>query len=151
LSLIYPYSPVQMGRPIPCLFGRSDRPRPLAPICLIGPADCWVRDALLDTGADDTVFPDLAAAVIGIDLTNAPIGIATGVAASAVPLRYAIVTLRLAAGQERHQWNAWVGFTAAPLRQPLLGFAGCLQFFDANFRGSLEEVELTVNANYSGT
>ena len=26
-----------------------------------------------------------------------------------------------------------------------------LQFFDAYFRGSREEVELTVNANYSGT
>jgi hypothetical protein len=151
VTLIYPYSPVRMGCAVPSLFGRSARPRPLVTICVIGPTDSWVRDALLDTGADDSVFPELAARFIGLDLTNAPVGSATGVAASPVVLRYAVVALRLAVGRVQHQWNAWVGFTSAPLRQPLLGFAGCLQFFDANFRGAREEVELAVNANYSGT
>ena len=32
----------------------------------------------------------------------------------------------------------------------LLGFAGCLQFFDALFHGEREEVELTVNGLYPG-
>ena len=140
-----------MGRPLAPLLGRSGRPRPLIPVCVLGPAASWLGDALLDTGADDTVFSERVAAFIGIDLINAPIGGGSGVAAPPVPLRYAVVALRLAAGRERCQWNAWVGFTAAPLRQPLLGFAGFLQFFDANFRGSREEVELTINANYSGT
>lgn len=151
MSLIYPYKAIGMGRPLPSLLGRSGRPRPLISVCMIGPSDSWIEDALLDTGADDTVFSERAAAFIGLDLTNAPVGGGGGIAAPPVPLRYALVTLRLAAGRERRQWKAWVGFTAAPLRQPLLGFAGCLQFFDANFRGSREEVELTINVNYPGT
>ena len=44
----------------------------------------------------------------------------------------------------------WVGFTSAPLRQPLLGYAGFLQFFTATFHGDREEVELAVNAAYPG-
>jgi hypothetical protein len=36
------------------------------------------------------------------------------------------------------------------LRFPLLGFAGVLQFFDADFRGAREEVELTINSLYPG-
>ena len=110
-----------------------------------------MRDGILDTAADDTVFPELVARVIGVDLTNAPVGRGSGAAASPVPLRYAVVTLRIASPQEWREWRAWVGFTAAPLFRPLLGFAGFLQFFDALFRGAREEVELTVNANYSGT
>jgi hypothetical protein len=34
---------------------------------------------------------------------------------------------------------------------PLLGFAGCLQFFSAHFHGDREEVELSVNSLYRGT
>jgi hypothetical protein len=151
VSLVYSYKAIPVGRPIPSLLGRSNRPRPLVSLCVVGPSDRWVGNALLDTGADDTVFPEAIATTIGIDLTNAPQGGASGVAAPPVSYRYGLVTLRLVAGRERRQWNAWVGFTAAPLRYLLLGFAGCLQFFDANFRGSREEVELTVNANYSGT
>ena len=52
---------------------------------------------------------------------------------------------------ERHEWPAWVGFTPAPLRRPLLGFAGCLQFFTATFSGDREQVELDANALYPGT
>ena len=77
-------------------------------------------------------------------------GEATGVASNPVPIRYAQVTLRLTDGHEFREWLAWIGFTTATLRQPLLGFAGCLQFFDANFRGSREEVELASNSAYPG-
>jgi hypothetical protein len=150
MSLIFPYQQVPMRR-IPPLLGRSDRPRPIIGVTAIGPRGTWASDGHLDTAADDTVFPEVAAAAIGIDLTNAPIGSGKGAAASPVPLRYAVVTLRIASLQEQREWQAWVGFTAAPLIRPLFGFAGFLQFFDANFRGSREEVELTVNANYSGT
>jgi hypothetical protein len=151
MSLIFPYQPAYMVRPIPSLLGRSERPRPLLAVNVSGPQGTWGRDGLLDTGADDTVFPEFVAAVIGIDLTNAPIGTASGAAASPVPLRYGLVTLRIASSQERREWRAWVGFTSAPLIRPLLGFAGFLQFFDCLFRGAREEVELTINANYSGT
>jgi hypothetical protein len=66
-------------------------------------------------------------------------------------LRYAVTTIRVTDGRELREWQGWVGFTAARLRFPLLGFAGFLQFFDAHFFGGREEVELTVNALYPGT
>jgi hypothetical protein len=107
--------------------------------------------ALLDTGADDTLFPEPFATQIGIDLSAAPTGEGMGVGGALVPVRYALVSLRLTDGKEFRQWPAWVGFTATPLKRPLLGFAGCLQFFSANFLGDREEVELTVNSVYPGT
>jgi hypothetical protein len=110
-----------------------------------------MRDGLLDTGSDDTVFHESVAVLIGVDLSSAPHGRAAGAATSAVPVRYAQVTLRLATVQEQHEWSALIGFTAAPLRYPLLGYAGFLQFFDATFRGAREEVELAVNHLYAGT
>src|SRR5439155_8219908 len=103
-----------------------------------------------DPGADDTVFRDRDAVNAGIDLTNAPIMTAGGVGGATSLVRYAQVRLRLSDGKESREWPAWVGFTASPLRQPLLGIAGCLQFFDATFRGGREEVELVVNALYPG-
>jgi hypothetical protein len=111
----------------------------------------YVHDALLDSGADDTVYPEWIARQVGLDLTSAPQGEATGVATGAAALRYAEVRLRLASGKERREWTAWVGFTSTPIRQPLLGFAGFLQYFTATFHGDSEEVELAVNGRYPGT
>jgi hypothetical protein len=119
-------------------------------VSLIGPHDTVVREALLDTGADDTVFPESVAAKVGLDLTNAPTGEATGVGAGPSVLRYAQVRLRVTDGHEFREWPAWVGFTAARLKRPLLGFAGFLQFFTAVFRGKEQEVELEVNSLYPG-
>jgi hypothetical protein len=61
------------------------------------------------------------------------------------------VTLRIATAQEQREWQAWVGFTSGKLRRPILGFAGCLQYFTSTFLGDREEVELSVNRLYSGT
>ncbi len=121
------------------------------PVTLIGPTGTHLDRALIDTGSDDTVFPEAVAARVGIDLTGAPSRTAAGVGRVPAPLRYAEVTLRLTDGVEFREWRAWVGFTAAALRQPLLGYAGFLQFFTAVFDGEHEEVELTVNALYPGT
>src|SRR5262249_23671718 len=136
MSLLFTYKQVRLQRPAVALGGRTTRPRPLLGVTIIGPGGSYLRDCLLDTGADDTVFPDTIADQIGLDLSNAPLGDAVGVASSASIIRYAQVTLRLTDGREFCEWSALVGFTSAPLRQPLLGFAGCLQFFDADFRGS---------------
>jgi hypothetical protein len=108
------------------------------------------RDALLDTAADDTVFPEALAAHIGVDLTNAPVGMGTTANMASVPLRYGRVHLRLTDGREHHEWPAWVGFTPARFRYPMLGFAGCLQFFEATFQGDHEEVVLAPNSLYPG-
>ncbi len=67
------------------------------------------------------------------------------------PVRYARVGLRITDGIEGREWPALVGFTPVKLYYSLLGFAGFLQFFDANLRGALEVAELTVNSLYPGT
>jgi hypothetical protein len=150
MSLLYSYVQVRIRRPAHPLGGRMTRPRALIDVSLVGPLDTYVKLAMLDTGADDTVFPESAAAFIGIDLTNAPTGEATGIGMVPTPIRYAQVNLRITDGREFCNWPAWVGFTAVPLRRPLLGYAGFLQFFNATFRGAREEVELVTNPFYPG-
>jgi hypothetical protein len=151
MSLIFPYKPLRTPRPIWSLGGRRERPTPLVTVSVIGPFGTSVERARLDTAADDTVFPEPVAAAIGIDLTGAPTGEATAVSGAKIPVLYAQVTLRLTDGREYREWPAPVAFAAIPRLQSLLGFAGCLQFFDALFRGAREEVELTVNPLYPGT
>lgn len=151
MTLRFAYKPEQMGYPLVPLGGRRDRPRPIIPVTVGGPTSSSLHHALVDSGSDDTVFPEWVARMIGIDLTNAPTRTAGGVATHRVTLRYAVVTLNLTDFQENREWRAWVGFTPASMRYPILGFAGCLQFFDALFHGSREKVELTVNDLYPGT
>jgi hypothetical protein len=97
------------------------------------------------------VFSIATAQTIGIDLTHAPVGRASGVGSVPVAVYYAVVTLRITDGREQRQWQARVGFTTVPLNRALLGYAGFLQFFTATFHGDREEVEFTVNALYQGT
>jgi hypothetical protein len=151
MSLYFRYQSVPTKRPIVPLGGRWSRPRPLITVTVIGPTGTRVDRGILDTASDDTVFPETVAADIGLDLTQAPTGVASGVGGTNVLLRYAEVTLRITDGRERREWQSWVGFTRVRLNRPLLGFAGCLQFFAATFLGDREEVELTVNRLYRGT
>jgi hypothetical protein len=151
MSLRFAYKPFPVKQPPVSLPGRSERPRAVIVVSVLGPANTHALPALLDTGADDTVFTEDVAVRIGLDLTNAPTGGAAGAGMVALPVRYAQVTLRIADNQEQREWQAWVGFTTAKLRQPLLGFAGFLQYFTATFHGDLEEVELAVNGTYMGT
>lgn len=151
MALLFPYKPLRTPKPVVSLNGRTSRPKPVVTITLIGPSGTLVEPALLDPAADDTVFPESMAQRIGLDLTQAPEGEAAGVGGIPIRLRYAEVTLRLATNTERREWRAWVAFTAAKLNRPLLGFAGCLQFFSALFLGEQERVELTVNGLYPGT
>ena len=120
-------------------------------VTLVGSGGTKATEALLDTGSDDRVFPDQHAAILGVDLANAPQRVLTGISPGGYSVRYALVRLRLTDGIEFREWPAWVGFTNAPLPHPTLGYAGCLQFFTATFRGDAQEVELTVNSAYTGT
>ena len=151
MSLRFPYQLAAVGHAVLPLGGRWVRPRPLVPITVMGPRDSRLRMALVDTAADDTVFPEVLAGLIGVDLTSAPAGTAGGVGGLTFAVRYAQVTLRLTDGREFREWPAWVGFTAARLVHPLLGFAGCLQFFSVLALGDREEVELIANRLYPGT
>jgi hypothetical protein len=135
---------------VPSLRGRLSRPRPILSVTLIGPTGTSPQDSLLDTGADDTVFPDWVAAQIGVDLTRAPAGVGAGIGQGAFGLRFAEVKLRIADNHERREWRAWVGFSAAAIRYPMLGYTGFLEYFTATFHGDRQEVELTVNGTYPG-
>jgi hypothetical protein len=151
VTLRYPFRLQRTSQPVLSLGGRFVRPQPILAVNIIGPTNSWIRDGLLDTGSDDVVFPDHVAGLIGIDLKNPPTGAARGVGTGVVALRYAEATLRVVGQNEHREWQAWVGFTSAPLRRPLLGFAGFLQFFDSLYRGALEEFDLKVNPLYPGT
>ncbi|SRR5579883_455549 len=151
MSLVFPYRLKSVNQPILTLGGRWSRPRPLIIVSIIGASSTRVTLGLLDTGADDTVFPQHLAAPLGIDLSNAPIGYMRTANLGRAPVRYAQVRLRITDGVEQRDWPVWVGFTPVPLNQPLLGFAGFLQFFTATFHGDYEKVELTVNSLYPGT
>ncbi len=150
MSLLFRYRRVPILQPAIALGVVQYRPRPIVLVTLLSGSNTAIANGLLDSGADDTVFPDSVALRLGLDLHSAPLGEVTGVLAAPVPVRYAQIMLRLTDGHEFCEWPAWVGFTAAPLRQPLLGFAGCLQFFDADFRGQREEVDLATNSLYPG-
>jgi hypothetical protein len=151
MSLLFAYRFHPAVGPVWSLGGRTGRPRPVVAVAVLGPAGSWTGTALLDTGSDDSVFPDDVATLIGLDLTNAPTGSASGVGMVSAPIRYAEVRLRLSDGNEFREWPARVGFTPTPIKRGLLGFAGFFQFFTATFDGDREHVELTVNATYPGT
>jgi hypothetical protein len=151
MSLRRHYTPIRVSQPVLSLGGRWVRPRPLYDVTLIGPTGTYVEAGLVDSGSDETLFPVRAAVRAGIDLTGAPTGIIAGAGLGTMYLRYAEVTLRIAGVNELREWRAWVGFTASPLKRPVLGFAGFLQFFTAHFHGDREEFELEVNSLYPGT
>ena len=151
MSLRFPYLRVAKRQPIVPLGGKWHRPRPVIGVALLGPTGMIAQDGLLDSGADDTLFPESVAALIGIDLTHAPQGTASGFGLGTIPVRYAEVILRIADNQEQRQWRAWVSFASVKRRYGLLGFAGFLQYFTATFHGDREEVKLTVNGQYGGT
>lgn len=147
----FPYRVYPVPRPVVSLGGRPARPQPVIPVTVVGPGGAAAREGLLDTGSDDTIFPERVAALIGLDLTGAPVRTAAGVGLVPAAVRFAEVTLRLTDGVEFREWRAWAGFTPARLNRPLLGFAGFLQFFTAAFDGQREQVELIVNGLHPGT
>jgi hypothetical protein len=151
MSLRFPYLQVARGRPIVSLSGKVHRPRPVIGVTILGPAGAAPYDGLLDTGSDDVLFPEDVAALIGIDLINAPQGTASAFGHGTISVRYAEATLRVADNQEQREWHAWVSFAPVVRRYALLGHAGFLQYFTATFHGDREEVELTVNGQYPGT
>jgi hypothetical protein len=152
--LQFPYEDEPLiGSPPPSLPGTvTVRWRPLVPVTVIGPTGrrrIFPR-AVLDPGADDTVFPLALVGLLGVAL-RADTGHGLRWRGQAYPLRFGDVELELSDGTSVCRWPAVVGFTPAPLRYPLLGIAGCLQFFDARFRGDDRIAEVETNRSYPGT
>src|SRR5438067_13846817 len=148
MAFRFPFISIPSSRPVPSLSGRMARPRPIIPITILNAATLNGRHyrAALDTGADDTVFHENTARLLGIDLSTAIVGQAQGTTGTRVRLRYADVFLQLAGGGIVVEWRATVAFAPKAATDPLLGFAGFLQYFDTTFFGELEEVELIPNA-----
>src|ERR1017187_4110259 len=148
----FPYLPSAVKTPIPSLGGSLIRPRPIIAVRVFGPGGSQLIDGLLDNGSDDTVFEEWFAALIGVDLTKAvhrDIGLVGRV--QPVRVKYVTVNLRVTDGsQEIFEWSSVVGFTPTKLRYPLFGYAGFLQFFNAEFRGDDREVILMPNAAFPG-
>jgi len=152
--LQFPYQDEPLTGPPPpsLLLGSTVRRRPLIPVTIIGPTGLkrHFGRALLDTGADDTVFPLDTVAWIAATL-RPDTGHRVRWRGQAHPLRFGDVQLELAAGGSVWRWPAVVAFSPAPLAYPLLGNCGCLQFFDARFRGADLMVDLETNSAYPGT
>ena len=150
----FPYQAEPLsGPPPPSLPATATvRWRPLVPVTLIGPTGkrrLFAR-AVLDPGADDTVFPLAVAGLLGVVL-RPDSGHGLRWHGQGYPLRFGDVALELDDGRQVWRWSAVVGFSPAPLRYPLLGISGCLQFFDARFLGESRFVELETNQSYPGT
>lgn len=147
----FPYVLDRAKVPQASLAGGVQRPRPVMAVRVFGPGGSHLIDGLLDTGADDTVFPLWVVPFIGVDFAQgAEQGIHLAGRGTPYRARFLQVELRVTDGQETCHWPAIVGFAPVPLRRALIGHAGFLEFFDADFRGANREVILTPNRSFSG-
>jgi hypothetical protein len=150
--LEFPYlAEALRGIPPPTLgLGATHRRRPFIPIRVAaGPLSFPIPRALVDTGADDTDFPLAVAQTLGIALASrTPFQVVwRGVAH---PLFFAPATLRLETGNDWAQWTSTVAFSPAPIRYPILGVAGCLEYFDVTFLGSDKQIVIQPNHSFPG-
>lgn len=137
--------------PIPSLHGGMIRHKPVIPIRITGPAGTYPHEILVDTGSDDVVFPIGFAALLRVNLTQAPAGFAQGVGARPARLLYATVILELTDGVETCRWRAVVGFTQAAMQFPLLGVAGGLEHFRTMVDFDDRQVELIPKSSLPST
>jgi hypothetical protein len=110
----------------------------------------YFPEALLDTGSADVIFPGMTATFIGVLLIPSA-GHYLHWHGAAYPLRFAKVEVRFTTTTASCRWPAVVGFSSAPIKYPLLGITGCLEFFDATFRGEDHVVELVPNGSFPGS
>ena len=149
--MIVRYVPRMVKHPIPSLGGALTRWRPITAVRISGRNYSSLCDGLLDSGADDTVFDEDIAALVGVDLTQAPSRqMLLAGRPQPIACRYAAVELRLTDGSETYEWKAVVSFAHGRLPFALLGHAGFLQFFDADFHGADQEVVITPNRSFPG-
>lgn len=152
--LRFPYQDERLtGFPPPSLPATATvRWRPLVLVSIVGPTGKrrLFSRAVLDPGADDTIFPLAVSGLIDVSL-RADTGHNLRWRGQVFSLRFGDVELELTDGLETCRWSAIVGFSVAPLRYPILGLSGCLQFFDARFLGESHFVELETNASFAGT
>jgi hypothetical protein len=119
---------------------------------LIGPtgkARLFTR-AVFDPCADDTVFAADLPPLLDIALSPRT-GHVVRWRGQTYPLHFGDVELELTDDSGAvWRWPAVVSFSPAPMRYPIVGTCGCLQFFDARFRGVDRIVEIETNGTYPG-
>lgn len=152
--LRFPYQDEALTGPPPPSLPASAvvRWRTLIPVTIFGSGGVF-RDfgrAVLDPAADDTVFPLDTARRLGISL-RPDSGHRVRWRGQLHALRFGDAELVLTDNASIWRWPAVVGFSPAPLRYPILGQAGCLQFTDARFFGADRVVELEINRDFPGT
>jgi hypothetical protein len=153
MILRFPYLDERLRGPAPPSLpaGSLVRHRPLAPVTIRGPCGQWsFTRAVLDPGSDDTIFPLSSVHWIGASL-HPDTGHRIRWRGPLHPLRFADIELELDDGSCTCRWQAVVAFSPAPMTYPLLGLAGCLEFFDAQFRGADRLAELETNRLFPGT
>jgi hypothetical protein len=152
--LRFPYQDEPLGGPAPSSLpaGALVRWRPLVPLDIVGPTGAVQHfgRAVVDPAADDSVFPLVTARWVNVTL-RANTGHRVRWRGQAHALRFGDVELVLNDGNSAWRWRTVVGFSPAPIRYPILGTAGCLQFIDARFRGADLIVELESNHLFPGT
>lgn len=150
----FPYQDEPLaGPPPPSLPASSSvRWRPLVPVTIFGPTGKHrlFSRAVLDPSADDTVFPFAVASLLGVVL-RPPSGHGLRWRGHSHPLRFGDVQLQLSDGVQSCRWPAVIAFSPAPIRYPILGLSGVLQFFDASFLGEDRIARLEANRSYPGT
>ncbi len=149
--LEFPYLPRGLRHPSPPNLppGARFRFRPIVTITIIGPTARRQTDAVLDTGSDECLFPFSFLKLIG-GVPRIEVGHRITWRGTSHALVYADISLMLADRSSSYQWQATVAFMPAPIKYALLGMAGCLEHFDARFRGADRTVELDANWTYPG-
>ena len=110
----FPYTPLQVSRPIASLRGAKIRHLPIVPVIALHAGHMQSIDGLVDSASSDVIFPLWAAHRLGIDLRSAPVGEGQQAGGVTLRYRYASVRLHLSNGVETFQWDAVVGFLDAP-------------------------------------
>lgn len=140
MILHFPYQaqPIAGFAPPSLTAGTRHRWRPFLPVTIrslqTGRTQT-IQRAVADTGADDTIFPLQLAPNLGVTLIVGPQSTTIRWRGTTYPMQYGRVELELRAGLRCFSWQAIVAFSPALIPYPLLGQAGCLQFFNADFRG----------------
>ncbi|MBI1903610.1 MAG: hypothetical protein HYS13_21115 [Planctomycetia bacterium] len=151
--LQFPYQPVPTTHAPPSIrFGGLVHWRPFVPLTVFGAhgRSRHFQRALLDPGADDTVLPMALVPRIGISL-QPDSGHRLHWRGQLYALRFGDVDLELTEGGSLCRWTAMAAFSDASIAYCILGQRGCLEFFDATFRGAGRLAELAPNANFPGT